>query len=308
MSNPHPRPPAAITRRAGAGAIADIETQHRMAESALSGAEGALQEASAKYDAALGEGREAALAARQVRTTAEVDLDIARRNVDTLGRKLADAHEALRLAGIEHKRTEAERLRSVFEETARQALARMSVDARVLLRAWAEAELATQAACEAQGRDGPPIPSAEDFRSVPRMHRREIGRTRITRWLRPGTNDAYGDEIDRTIIGRGATGWLRNEAMLNGGHEVSARGEFDRITYAEATAPIYMPLLAESLSIPALVGGQVPGWLPIDARDPRAVLAQLVELERAPASKAPQHETADVFVQLVGANPAAASA
>ena len=125
MSKPNPRTAAAITLRDGASAIADLETQHRMAERALSGAEGALQEASAKYDAALGEGREAALAARQVRTTAEVDLDIARRNVDTLGRKLADAHEALRLAGIEHKRTEAERLRSMFEEMVRQGLARL---------------------------------------------------------------------------------------------------------------------------------------------------------------------------------------
>ncbi|ACL63340.1 hypothetical protein [Methylobacterium nodulans] len=307
MSKSNLRTVPTITLRNGADVIADLESKHRAAEGGLATAKAALQAATAKYEAALGEGRDAAIAARQVRTDAEVDLDIARRAVETLARQVADAHEALRLAEIEHKRSEAERLRSVFEETARRGLGVMSVEGRAIIRAWAEAELAIQAARQAQGAGGPHIPSAEEFRSVPRGHRKEIRRTRVTRWLRPGTREPYPDAIEQMIVRKGDRGWLRNTSMTGGGQEITERGEFDRITYARPTSPIYMPLLIESLCVPALVGGQVPGWMPTEALDPRTILARLADLEHAPAPKEPEQETVDVFVHPVGAEPAEAS-
>ena len=244
-----------------------------------------------------------------MRTTAEVDLEIARRSAETLDRRIADAHEALRLAGIEHKRAEAERLRSVFEETARQALARMSVDARALIRAWAEAELAIRAARVIQGAGGPDIPGAEEFRSVHWGVDREVKRTRITRWLRPGTQEPFDDEVDREIVYRDGGGFLRNSYMSGGGRDIAERGIFERVTYEKATPAIFMPSLIESLCVPALVGGQAPGWSPVDDRgDPNDILARLAELEGPAAERKPELRIVDTFVHLVGAEAAAASA
>lgn len=294
----------AITLRNGAAIISDLESKHLAAERDYAAAGAALKMASAKYQAALGEGREAAITARRACTDAEVDLDIARSAVDMLARQVADAHEALRLAGIEYKRAEAERLRGLFEETARQQLPAMGVSGRAIARAWAMAELAIQEAREAQGARGPEIPSAEDFRSVPRGERKELRRVRITRWLRPGTSEPYPDELDRQIVRHGDEGFVRNSAMSGGGTTITGRGEFERITYARSTPPIDMAPLVESLSIPALVGGQAPGWLPSEHLDPHAVLARLADLERAPAPLEPEHETVDVFVGRVGTVPA----
>jgi len=175
----------------------------------------------------------------------------------------------------------------------------MSVESRAIARAWAEAELATREARQAQGADGPSIPSAEDFRSVPRTSRREVRRTRITRWLRPGTGDEpLPEELERRVIREGNTAWLQPTSRGDSPKELKARGVFDRITYVQATPPTYMPPLIESLSVPPLVGGQVPGWEPMGASDPHTVLARPADLERAPAPKEPKQETVDVFLHL----------
>jgi hypothetical protein len=283
--------------------------RHREAKRALAGAEHALQVASAEYDTALGEGREAALLARQARANAEVDLDIARRDAETLARQVADAHEALRLAAVEHKLSEAERLRDVFEKTAREGLARMSVDARAILRSWAEAELAIREARAAQGGGGPSIPDAEEFRCLRKGSDRVVKRERVTRWLRPGSTDPYPDEIDRRVVRNGNGGWLTNSGMSGGGQQLTARGVFERVTYAKAPASIYMPLLIESLCVPPLLGGQVPGWMPTDAHaDPRTILARLVELEQVPAAAKPDLRTVEMFLHLEGAEPAESGA
>ncbi|ACA21275.1 hypothetical protein M446_7057 (plasmid) [Methylobacterium sp. 4-46] len=299
---------AVITLRSGADIISELEARHRAAERDLAGAETAVRDAGTRYEAALGEGREAALAARRVQDDAEVDRDIARRAVDVLSRQVADAREALRVTEIEHRRAEAERLRSVFEETARQQLAAMAVGARAIIRAWAEAELAIEAARQVQRADGPPIPSIEAFRSVPRQPRREVRRHRITKWLRPGTNDAFPDEFDQQIVRKGSTGWLRHAGMSGGGREIAERGEFDRITYAKEVPPIYVPPLVESLSIPALVGGEVPGWVPVEGLTPHGALARLADLERAPPRREPQHETVDVYICRVNGGKEGADA
>lgn len=281
-----------ITLRNGPTIISELEARHSEAEGTLTSAKAALQNANARYDAALGEGREAAISARRLCTDAEVDFDIARRSVDVLTAQVAAAREALHIANVEHKRAEAERLRGVFMETARQQLAAMGVGARTIIRSWAEAELAIQDARRAQGAGGPEIPSAESFRRVPRVERREINRTQVTLWMQSGSGNRPYHSQDE-VIREGGKGRLPSGSIVE-------RGVFERITYADATPSINLPLLIESISIPALIGDQIPGWHPTEAAHPDTVLEWLADLERAPAPKALAGETVDVFVGRVG--------
>lgn len=289
----------AISLQNGADVIAALEQRHLNAKRALAVAEDAMQAASAAYDTALGESREAALAARRTCTDAEIDLDIARREADVVGHQVTEAHEALRLATIDFKLSEAERLRSVFEKTAREGLARMTLEAHAVLRAWAEAELAIREARAAHGGDEFSIPGAEAFRRV-RRDNQEIRRVRITRWLRPGTQEPYSDAIESEVIREGNKGFLHSSAAANGGRYLTERGEFDRITIEKAPPARLLPLLIESLCVPSLVEGQVPGWMPTDAySDPRQILATLDSLNETPAKAKPDLRVIDVFVGYV---------
>ena len=287
----------AVTLRNGASVISDLEKKHAAAERDLAGASAAMKEASAKYQAALGEGREAAIAARRVCTDAEVDVDIASRAVDTLARMVAEASEAFRLAEVEHKLAEAERLRAAFEETTRQQLALMGVGARAIIRAWATAEIAIGEARAALGEGGAEIPAAEDFRRVPRVDRSEVKREKIVRWLRKGL-EPLSDEIHKHITGSGKEGHLKfpNERS---GSIVTDRAQFERITYRKAEQSIYIAPLVATISIPAISGGLVPGWTPHEHMGPHAALALLEQLELAPVQKKPEFETVDVFEHRV---------
>lgn len=96
---------------------------------------------------------------------------------------------------------------------------------------------------------------------------------------------------------------------MSGGGEIAERGVFDRVTYEKAASAIHMPKLIERLCVPALVGGQVPGWMSVESHvDPRKILARLAELACPSAELKGELQTVDTFVHLVGAEAAATSA
>lgn len=286
MSKPNLRTPTAITLRDGAGLMADFEARYRQAErdhaaavEALSATENAVSHAAAAYDASLGQGREAALAARRAQADAEVDRDVARHTVDRLSGQLKAAREAAVHAEIEHLSNVARKSAAEFEAVTRRELKIMEATARRLVRLWANAHLAQAAAIRA-GANEFELPGIEDFRAVPRRPREVIETKRVTRWVHPYTCDGLSDEQTASVLAQGDTAYLR------GGGEpmrLSHQAEFDRIVYVEREQGERLVSLVSALRVPGLMADEVPGWSAPDGMTAHAVIERLAALEQAPA-------------------------
>ena len=173
---------------------------------------------------------------------------------------------------------EAERLRGLFQATAERELATMATAARLILRSWAEAEIAIQAARQSGEPGAVGLPSAEAFRVRPNLPREEVLRERIVRWLGSG-HQPLDDETDRQAVQHGGS-WV----VMHLGTEVprihlGERAEFERVTYQEPQDRLDLPALFESLSVPPIVAGGNVGWEPTGYLSPADVLAQLDKLD-----------------------------
>ena len=275
--------------------VQDLENKIVDAQSVASEAEDGLTRAKVEYKRSLGQGAEAALRADQERREAEVRRDVAEHAVERLQADLVALRERNRVAEVQRLATEAEGRSARFRELAESHLATMATSARELVRAWAEAELAIEAA-RAAGVSDADLPGAEKFRDVVRVERREISRERVTRWC--GFNNRKEpllDELNAQVVMR------EGKAYLLGGYSPLERAEFDVITYEPARGSAYATALVESLSVPSLIASGVPGWEPSQHMDPRAALAKLSELEReaTAAGQAPRREVELCHVRAV---------
>ena len=204
---------------------------------------------------------------------------------------------------------EAERLRSLFQAAAERELPAMATAARLVLRAWAEAEMAIQAARQSGEPGASDLPSAEAFRVRPCLPREEVSRERIVRWLGSG-RQPLDDETDR-------------QAMLHDGSWVvmypgtslpriylGERAEFERVTYQEAQGRLDPPTLFGSLSVPAIVAGGNVGWEPTEHLGPADVLARLDKLDAwyTPYPAARQRTVEHILLHRVGPPQAEAAA
>ncbi|KQP81761.1 hypothetical protein ASF60_22290 [Methylobacterium sp. Leaf113] len=181
---------------------------------------------------------------------------------------------------------EAIRLTGAFEQAARTHLAVMSLSARAIVRAWAEAEIAIQAARCSGEPNAAELPSAEEFRAAPHLAREEISREVITRWRAPG-GQPLGDQDEDRVLYREGRWYLPLMGTDRPAMFLTERGQFERVTYAEYMQRAEAPLLIKSLSVPGILADDMPGWLPdriSTAACAAGVLARLDELMGAPVS------------------------
>lgn len=181
-------------------------------------------------------------------------------------------------AGTAPLTAEAGRLRGVFEASVERELSAMAVSARAVVRAWAEAEIAIEAARRSQEPGAADLPSAESFRIRPHLPREEVSRERIVRWCSSGRKPLDDETESQVVCHNGAWVVMRPGTSLPA-MQLSNRAEFDRVTYLEVQERLDLPPLAEVLAIPAMVAGGNPGWEPTKHLDPHGVLAQLDRLE-----------------------------
>ena len=260
-------------------ALSQCEREHERAVAELAGAEVALKAASDAYDAALGQGRDAALTARRAQGDAEVDRDVAKRAVELLAQRLDDARSAAAAAETNRLADVARGRVDDFASAARRDLKAMAGLARRLARLHAEAGIAREAAIRA-GVSEADLPNVEDFRRAPRFPQEVLKTERVKRYIHPYTTHAIDGDQEKHIRVSGP------DAYLMGGPQpmrLSDHAIFDRTVVLVAQAPVPHRSFMSALAVPGLMDDDAPGWTPPDSLSPHAVLAHLDAIEGAPA-------------------------
>ena len=259
--------------------LAKCQSEHSAAVTALADADCALEKAVTTYDAALGEGREAAVAARRIQGDAEVDRNVAKRMVEVTAARMEEARALADAAQIEHLRLVAQTKIQEFEAAAKRDLKSMSKLARGLARLYAEAGLARANAIRG-GAEETSLPSVEQFRTHDGFPREIVKTERVERYIHPYTGDPIEGDTISSLVMSGATPFFRVGTDLV---PLDPKVTFDRETSLEFQAPPRFRSFLESLSIPSLMVDDPMGWSPPPSVSPHTVISHLSNLESAPA-------------------------
>lgn len=278
-----PGPAEAPAPRTAAVVAGDLT----VARDALAAREADVRDAASGYEAALDVSRDAALAARDRLTGAEVDRDIARRAVSRLDAEHAAAVDGERRAGVAHVVAEADAAVAAYRGALEDRLPELGRVARGLVRLWAEAELANAAAEEAlrndlkaKGINDPPRcrPPVEAFRNWP-GRQRELLEPPVERtlWTNAG-GIAVGDEFQGRIVGQpDGSGVLQDRSVRT---VFKHRRTFTTETFLPDQDGTVADPLVKMLNVPGVTALDRAGWEPVGYADAGLVLARLDELER----------------------------
>lgn len=287
---------------------ARVEAELRDARADLAAAESELGGAQADYSRAADAAEIAkAVEARARITAAEVGIDVTRRAVERLQGELSPLLDGLTdaaaLAERESLRAAGEAAAAAYETAFREHMPAIIAQSRELVRLWAVAELAREAA----GAKGIALPRPDAFRDDPGTPRVEVGRRERDLWLNPHDGAPYDDrrqeQVRRLPDGSGS--------LVGANHttRIDQKRRFVETTFRPATPGRLAPLLAEQMLIPAMSAGDPVGWAKPDGRygfSTRAVLEALDALAAprpAPAEPAmkteikPSEPARDVAVQ-----------
>ncbi|KQP81760.1 hypothetical protein ASF60_22285 [Methylobacterium sp. Leaf113] len=259
--------------------LTKCEREHGIAVTALAGAETAYARATEAYDAALGQGREDALAARRAQGDAEVDRDIARRSVETAAARLETARAAVAAAETERLSATALARSREFEIATTRDLKMMASLARNLARLYAAAEVARDEAIRGGVKESD-LPPVEAFRGVSGFPRQELESKRVERWIHPFTLNPLDDEETTRVRVMSGDAYL---TQSGDSIRLSRKAVFDRIVVLDEQRPRRFESFLTSLAVPGLMADDVAGWVPPESLYPYAVLARLTALEEAPA-------------------------
>lgn len=281
---------------------AQVEAQLADARRDHVAAQAEVDAARAAYEAAADGARVSeAVAARARIAEAETVADIAGRKVARLDAELqpllAGAADAAAAAEREQLRATAVQLQDEYRRQFGVRMPAITSELRGLIRLWAEAEIAREAAAAA----GVRLWWADQFRDVEGTPRVEISRVVRDLWINGFGGLPYSDADQELIRIDPATG----EGRLPGNnymHRTSRRRRYDEIAFRPAVPGQLAPALFETLVLPCVTAGGPAGWSPLkgDTR-PRAVLAALDALEAREA--APRSEP-EVRTELVPIEPA----
>lgn len=282
MSGPRNRRGGAPEPRTSSHVAQDLAA----AQAILAAREGDVQDAARAYEAALDLGRDAALAARARLSDSEVDRDIARRAAEKLEAEHGLALEGERRAELAGIVGAADTATAAYRDACERLLPKMGLMARELVRAWAEAERANEAAEAALQRSlkaegvksaGRCRPGVEDFRMWPGRPREVVGEPReFEVWTNAAGEAPSEDWQQRIKVQPNGTGVLHQGGAVVFTH----RRRFREEQVVEAQSAHGVTALVKALSVPGLSGADQPGWTPMDFASPGKVLARLAELER----------------------------
>jgi len=274
------------TRRAGPRTSAHVAQDLAAAQQVLAAREADVRDAASAYEASLDLGREAALDARQRLNEAEVDRDVARRAAEKLEVEHDLAVEGERRAVLAGIIAEADAKIAAYRETVERLLPGMGQAARKIMREWAEAELANEAAeramqasLKAEGVQsaGRCRLSVEAFRAWPGRPREVVGEPRDFELWTNARGEPPGDEWQAKIkLQADGTGVLQD-----GGRNVfTHRRRYREENVIPAQPGKGIELLVKKLFVPGVTAADQPGWSPPSNLSPSKVLAHLDELER----------------------------
>jgi hypothetical protein len=256
------------------------------AQATLAARENDVRDATFAYEAALDVGRDAALAACARLSDAEVDRDIARRAAAKLEAERSLALEGERraeLAGIVGK---ADTAIATYREACERLLPEMGHMARQLMRAWAEAEIANEAAeaalqqkLKAEGVKNASRcrPSVEDFRMWPGRPSEVVGEpVEHELWVNAEGEAPAEEWQNRIRLQPNGTGVLHHHGPVVFAH----RRRFREEQVVEAQTAKSVTALVRTLCVPGLTAFDQSGWEPVKFASASNVLTRLSELER----------------------------
>lgn len=258
---------------------ARVEAELADARRDLAAAQAEVNAAQQAYGAAADSARVSeAVAARNRTSEAETVMDIATRRVARLDADLqpllAGAADAAAAHERELLRETAQRAQAAYAEAFRATMPTFTNQARALIRLWAQAELAREAAAVA----GVQLPRADAFRDIAGTPRVEISRQEHDLWINPFGGSPYGNADQQEIrTDRDGTGVLQG---ANHVHRPTHKRRYADVTFQPAVPWQLAPALSEALVLPCITAGAPAGWSPLKAgTSPSAVLAALDALE-----------------------------
>ncbi len=273
-----PPSPAPVAVLPAAERAAEIEIELIAARTDLAQAQAELLEARGEYEAALDRAALSAAQAAKLRIgQIEITVEMAQRLVERVAAEHAaacqGANDAAALAERERLRDEAEEAMRQYEATFRARMPEVVSGAREVLRLWAKAELAREAASDA----GIALPRVDGFRDVAGRPREVIRLWERDLWVNGAGDPFEGKYQDQVKLLSDGTGRIYGTTHTT---TVTKKRRFSFTEYLPHIDTKIAPLLARELLIPALFANEPAGYVPpVDRYDARAVLARLDALE-----------------------------
>jgi multidrug efflux pump subunit AcrA (membrane-fusion protein) len=256
------------------------------AQVTLAAREEDVRDAASAYEAALDVGRDAALAARERLSDAEVDRDIARRAAEKLSTEHGLALEGERRAELAGVVGMADTAIATYREACERLLPEMGRMSRQLMRAWAEAEQANEAAeaalqqkLKAEGVKNASRcrPSVENFRMWPGRPSEVVGEpVEHELWVNAEGEAPAEEWQNRIRLQPNGTGVLHHHGPVVFAH----RRRFREEQVVEAQTAKSVTALVRTLCVPGRTAFHQAGWEPVKFASASNVLTRLSELER----------------------------
>ncbi|MGU3449627.1 hypothetical protein [Methylobacterium sp. 391_Methyba4] len=255
------------------------------AQVTLAAREEDVQDAARGYEAALDLGRDEALAARERLSEAEVDRDIARRATTKLEAEHGLALEGERRAELAGVVGVADTAIAAYRDACERLLPEMGRMARQLVRAWAEAENANEAAeaalqlkLKAEGVKNAARQrlSVENFRIWPGRPREVVGEpVEYELWVNADGEAPAEEWQNRIRLQPNGTGVLHHHGPVVFTH----RRRFREEPVIDAQSAKDVTALVRTLCVPGLTAFDKWGWEPVKFATASKVLKLLSELE-----------------------------
>lgn len=278
----------------------EIERDLTQARDLLATAEKALADARLAYTAALDAGGvAAAMAANEAVSKYIVERDVAARLVERLEAQHAEALEGARTAAEAAARDRAAREAAETAEAYRLAYAelmpQLHATARRLLRLWAEAAAAQDAA----QRHGIKAPNPDAFRSVPYRPQQILAHRTVDAWINPWSGHPLSEDQMKDVRlqadGSGYYSYTKTYANGEEQHHVrhlTSRQRVEFFDYIDSAPPRQASPLPALIDLPEVHVDGRPGWKAMASPYGVTVLKALDILEAPPPAPAkPQVRT-----------------
>jgi hypothetical protein len=267
---------------------ARVEIELSDAREDLAGAEAEVVASKAAYEQALDAARlSEAVAAKARVLEAEVLVDIGRRLCARLEVELAEllqgAADVAAAAERAQLRDVAETAMADYARAFRTEMPALTAGLRGLIRKWAVAELAREAAVT----KGVSLPRVDGFRDVEGAPRVQVSRRVLDLWINEFGGQPFSDSDQKLIkTDSDGAGVLQGENHV---HRPTRKRRFDEVIFRPGSPGKLAPALSEALVLPCLDAVSPAGWSPLKrGTRPQDVLAALDALEAQ--SSAPQPE------------------
>lgn len=251
--------------------LTQSENDCKAAAEVYASAKAALAHAVQDYQNSLSQGREAALAARHVQSDAEVDCDIAKHCAEQAEERVRLAREAASAAENKRRCFEANAAINKYHATLEREIMAMTSSARLIMRQWAEANIARNAAVNAGVLDDDLL-SVDSIRNIDSLPKEILETKRVRRWINPWGGGPISEEDSKKVV------ISHGEAYL-GQVRLREQAEFDLNVYLDYERGYRSGNIAEEISIPGLRANDIPGWVTPKFITPQSVIDQLDYLE-----------------------------